>query len=110
MSDYTASTILEKFSNQGTAQSVERVLKKLATKKAAEILAVCCRIEFRAQLHINTIHFQTRPPRLPSYTFISAYFAAFRSRRSCHSRPLRYFLTCHYFRSSPHPPSGSLNR
>ncbi|KAF8221349.1 ADP/ATP carrier receptor [Tricholoma matsutake] len=59
--DYTASTILEKFSNQGTAQSVERVLKKLATKKAAEILA-------------------TRPPRLPSYTFISAYFAAFRSR------------------------------
>jgi hypothetical protein len=40
MLDYTASTILEKFLNQGTAQSVERVLKKLATKKATEILAV----------------------------------------------------------------------
>jgi len=40
---------------------VERVLKKLATEKAHSILA-------------------TREPRLPSQTFISAYFAAFRKR------------------------------
>ncbi|RDB21749.1 Mitochondrial import receptor subunit tom70 [Hypsizygus marmoreus] len=59
--DFTAATILDKFANQSTAQSVERVLQKLATKKAAEILA-------------------HREPRLPSYTFISAYFAAFRPR------------------------------
>ncbi|KAF8057562.1 ADP/ATP carrier receptor [Lyophyllum atratum] len=59
--DFTAATILDKFANQATAQAVERVLQKLATKKAAEILA-------------------TREPRLPSFTFISAYFAAFRPR------------------------------
>lgn len=40
---------------------MERVLKKLSTEKAAEII-------------------QSRDPRLPSYTFISAYFAAFRER------------------------------
>ncbi|KAF9467556.1 ADP/ATP carrier receptor [Collybia nuda] len=59
--DFTAATILDKFSNTTTAQAVERVLQKLATKRAAEILA-------------------TREPRLPSFTFISAYFAAFRPR------------------------------
>ena len=59
--DYTAATILDKFTNQATATSVERVLQKLATKKAAEILT-------------------GRQPRLPSYTFISAYLAAFRPR------------------------------
>ncbi|KAF7789169.1 hypothetical protein EIP86_000106 [Pleurotus ostreatoroseus] len=59
--DFTASTILEKFANEQTAASVERVLKKLATKKAEEILA-------------------TREPRLPSHTFVSAYFGAFRPR------------------------------
>ncbi|GLB42705.1 putative tetratricopeptide repeat [Lyophyllum shimeji] len=59
--DFTAATILDKFANQGTAQAVERVLQKLATKKAQEILA-------------------NREPRLPSFTFISAYFAAFRPR------------------------------
>lgn len=40
VTDFTASTILEKFSNEQTAASVERVLKKLASKKAEEILAV----------------------------------------------------------------------
>lgn len=40
ITDFTASTILEKFSNEQTAASVERVLKKLASKKAEEILAV----------------------------------------------------------------------
>ncbi|TFY77935.1 hypothetical protein EWM64_g6076 [Hericium alpestre] len=59
--DYTAATILDKFQNDSTAAAVERVLKKLTTAKAAEIMA-------------------TRERRLPSYTFISAYFAAFRPR------------------------------
>ncbi|KAA1470860.1 mitochondrial outer membrane translocase receptor TOM70 [Dentipellis sp. KUC8613] len=59
--DYTAATILDKFQNDAAAIAVERVLKKLSTAKAAEILA-------------------TRERRLPSYTFISAYFAAFRPR------------------------------
>lgn len=59
--DFTAATILDRFTNQASAQSVERVLKKLATQKATEILA-------------------QREPRLPSFTFISAYFAAFRPR------------------------------
>ncbi|KAK2459515.1 hypothetical protein APHAL10511_008457 [Amanita phalloides] len=44
--DFTAATILDKFQNQATAQSVER----------------------------------TREPRLPSFNFIQAYFAAFRPR------------------------------
>jgi len=59
--DFTAATILDKFKNEGAGQAVERVLKKLSNEKAAEILA-------------------TRESRLPSFTFISAYFAAFRSR------------------------------
>ncbi|KAF8834259.1 mitochondrial outer membrane translocase receptor TOM70 [Paxillus ammoniavirescens] len=59
--DFTAATILEKFQNEAAAQAVERVLKKLATDRAHTILA-------------------TREPRLPSQTFISAYFAAFRKR------------------------------
>ncbi|KAI0048144.1 mitochondrial outer membrane translocase receptor TOM70 [Auriscalpium vulgare] len=59
--DYTATTILGKFQNDSAGQAVERVLKKLSTQKAAEILA-------------------TREPRLPSFTFIYAYFAAFRPR------------------------------
>ncbi|KAJ6510652.1 ADP/ATP carrier receptor [Mycena sanguinolenta] len=59
--DFTAATILDKFTNQNAAQSVERVLKKLTGEKSAEILL-------------------KREPRLPSFTFISAYFAAFRPR------------------------------
>jgi import receptor subunit TOM70 len=59
--DFTAATILEKFQNETAAQAVERVLKKLAVEKAQSILT-------------------TREPRLPSQTFISAYFAAFRKR------------------------------
>ncbi|KAG2002581.1 ADP/ATP carrier receptor [Coprinopsis cinerea AmutBmut pab1-1] len=59
--DYTAATILDKFQNASTAQAVERVLKTISSTKAAEILA-------------------QREPRLPSYTFVSAYFAAFRPR------------------------------
>ncbi|KAJ6632484.1 hypothetical protein B0H10DRAFT_2206835 [Mycena sp. CBHHK59/15] len=59
--DFTAATILDKFTNQTAAQSVERVLKKISGEKSAEILS-------------------HREPRLPSFTFISAYFAAFRTR------------------------------
>lgn len=59
--DFTSATIFDKFQNQSTAAAVERVLKKLSTEKAAEII-------------------KSREPRLPSYTFISAYFAAFRER------------------------------
>jgi import receptor subunit TOM70 len=59
--DFTAATILDKFQNDSAAHAVERVLKKIATAKAADILA-------------------TREPRLPSFTFVSAYFAAFRVR------------------------------
>ncbi|KAG2136574.1 ADP/ATP carrier receptor [Suillus bovinus] len=59
--DFTAATILDKFQNESAAQAVERVLKKIATEKAAIILS-------------------TREPRLPSFTFVSAYFAAFRVR------------------------------
>ncbi|TFK35789.1 mitochondrial outer membrane translocase receptor TOM70 [Crucibulum laeve] len=59
--DYTAATILDKFQNSSTSNSVERILKLIAETKAREILA-------------------TREPRLPSYTFIASYFAAFRPR------------------------------
>jgi hypothetical protein len=38
--DFTAGTILDKFQNDNASYAVERVLKKLATEKAAEILAV----------------------------------------------------------------------
>ncbi|KAH8105230.1 hypothetical protein BXZ70DRAFT_1004749 [Cristinia sonorae] len=59
--DFTAATILEQFRNDNASQSVERVLKKLAMKKAEQVLSV-------------------REPRLPSHNFVSAYFGAFRSR------------------------------
>ncbi|KAJ8091745.1 TOM (translocase of outer membrane) complex component [Marasmius tenuissimus] len=59
--DFTAATILNKFSDQTAANAVERVLKEMSTREAKQILA-------------------TRAPRLPSFTFISAYFAAFRTR------------------------------
>ncbi|KIY44657.1 mitochondrial outer membrane translocase receptor TOM70, partial [Fistulina hepatica ATCC 64428] len=58
--DYTAATILERFQNSSTAQSVERVLKLYATQEAAEMLA-------------------SRERKLPSSTFVAAYFAAFRA-------------------------------
>ncbi|GFZ51338.1 72 kDa mitochondrial outer membrane protein [Saitozyma sp. JCM 24511] len=57
--DFTATTIIERFQDEAAAASVERCLKKLAQKKAKEIL-------------------ETREPKLPSPTFISSYLAAFR--------------------------------
>ncbi|KAH8987159.1 mitochondrial outer membrane translocase receptor TOM70 [Lactarius akahatsu] len=59
--DYTATTILSKFQNDAAGRSVERVLEKLSKTKAAEVLA-------------------NRERRLPSHTFVSAYFSAFRPR------------------------------
>ncbi|KAF9018353.1 ADP ATP carrier receptor [Hymenopellis radicata] len=59
--DFTASAILDKFNNKATGEAVERVLKSVATQRAHEILT-------------------GRDPRLPSFTFINAYFAAFRPR------------------------------
>ncbi|KAL9709013.1 TOM (translocase of outer membrane) complex component [Leucoagaricus gongylophorus] len=61
LQDFTAATILDQFQNHATSASVERVLRALSVKKAAEIM-------------------KNREPRLPSHTFISAYFAAFRER------------------------------
>ncbi|WWC72734.1 uncharacterized protein I206_106698 [Kwoniella pini CBS 10737] len=58
--DFTATTIIERFQDEQAAMSVERCLKKLAQKKAKEIL-------------------ETREPKLPSPTFISAYLSAFRA-------------------------------
>ncbi|GAA6000326.1 uncharacterized protein JCM10292_001459 [Rhodotorula paludigena] len=59
--DFTASAILDSFQNQSTTDSVERVMKQLAGEKAQQIL-------------------QTREPRLPSPTFITAYLTAFREQ------------------------------
>ncbi|RDX45750.1 ADP/ATP carrier receptor [Lentinus brumalis] len=59
--DFTASAILDQFQNMSSAEAVERVLKKLASKKAQDILS-------------------TRERRLPSHMFTSAYFGAFRQR------------------------------
>ncbi|KAJ7577925.1 hypothetical protein C8J56DRAFT_1016670 [Mycena floridula] len=61
LNDFTAATFLQRFTDTAGAQAVERVLKKLATQEAGKIMA-------------------TRELRLPSFTFISAYFAAFRPR------------------------------
>ncbi|KAI0773196.1 ADP/ATP carrier receptor [Trametes elegans] len=59
--DFTAAAILDKFQNMAAAESVERVLKKLATAKAQQI-------------------YSSREKRLPSHMFTSAYFGAFRPR------------------------------
>jgi hypothetical protein len=61
--DFTATTIIERFTDEAAAASVERCLKKLAAKKAKEQL-------------------EQREPRLPSPTFISSYLGAFRPRTS----------------------------
>ncbi|KAK4689665.1 hypothetical protein P7C73_g431, partial [Tremellales sp. Uapishka_1] len=71
--DFTATTIIERFQDEQAAASVERCLKKLAQKKATEIL-------------------QTREPKLPSPTFMSSYLSAFRPRKSI-SRVLNRGLT-----------------
>jgi len=62
--DFTACTIIERFQDEAAAAAVERCLKKLATRRAKELLA-------------------SRETKLPSPTFISSYLAAFRP----HAKP-----------------------
>ena len=57
--DYTASCIIDGFKNESSAQSVERLLKKVAEKKAKTIL-------------------ETKKNKLPSATFVSNYLQSFR--------------------------------
>ncbi|KTW28149.1 hypothetical protein T552_02008 [Pneumocystis carinii B80] len=59
--DYTTSCIMDGFSNENAAQSVERLLKKIAEEKAKAIM-------------------KTKKKQLPSPTFITAYLDAFRPR------------------------------
>lgn len=59
--DFTAVAILGHFADKAATSSVERVLKQLATAKAAELL-------------------RTRKPKLPSPTFVTAYLEAFRKK------------------------------
>ncbi|KAL6252390.1 TOM (translocase of outer membrane) complex component [Rhinocladiella similis] len=57
--DYTASCIIDGFKNENSAQSVERLLKKVAEKKGKAILA-------------------EKKNKLPSATFVSNYLQSFR--------------------------------
>lgn len=59
--DYTASCIIDGFRNDQSAQSVERLLKKVAETKASAIL-------------------KAKDQRLPSPTFISNYLQSFRQK------------------------------
>ena len=80
--------ILEKFQNKAAAQSVERVSKKLVTEKAQSILAVS-NSSFLSNTSLSLPTEWARKLRLPSQTFISVYFSAFRKRElltaSCRS-------------------------
>lgn len=59
--DYTASCIIDGFKSEQSAQSVERLLKKVAEKKGKAIL-------------------EAKGKRLPSATFVSNYLQSFRPR------------------------------
>lgn len=59
--DYTASCIIGQFRNEGAAQAVERLLKKVAESKAKVIM-------------------QGKEKKLPSPTFVSNYLQSFRPR------------------------------
>ncbi|KAI9253851.1 hypothetical protein BDA99DRAFT_540460 [Phascolomyces articulosus] len=61
--DYTCVCILDNFKNEVAARSVERLRKKVTEKKAAEIM-------------------KTKKRRLPSSSFVSAYFDSYRPDRS----------------------------
>lgn len=60
--DYTASCIIDAFRNTGAAESVERLLKKVAEEKAKAIM-------------------EKKQRRLPSSTFITNYLQSFRDRK-----------------------------
>jgi len=59
--DYTASCIIDQFKNEQSAQSVERLLKKVAEKKGKAIL-------------------EGKANKLPSATFVSNYLQSFRAQ------------------------------
>lgn len=59
--DFVATSFLEGMSNQSTAESVDRTLRKLSDEKAQETLAA-------------------REPRLPADSLIAAYFSSYRPR------------------------------
>jgi mitochondrial import receptor subunit TOM70 len=59
--DYTASCIIDGFKNENSAQSVERLLKKVAEKKGKAIL-------------------ENKKNKLPGATFVSNYLQSFRPR------------------------------
>ncbi|KAF2871587.1 hypothetical protein BDV95DRAFT_607014 [Massariosphaeria phaeospora] len=59
--DYTASCIIDGFRNESSAQSVERLLKKVAEKKGRDILA-------------------SKEKKLPSATFVTNYLQSFRPK------------------------------
>ena len=59
--DYTASCIIDSFRNEASAQSVERLLKKVAETKAKTIL-------------------ETKQKKLPGATFITNYLQSFRAK------------------------------
>jgi import receptor subunit TOM70 len=59
--DFTALCIIDNFSNPATAESVEKLLKKVAEQKAKDLLA-------------------NRPVKLPSYIFVGNYLQSFRER------------------------------
>lgn len=59
--DYTASCIIDAFSNEQSAQSVERLLKKVAETKGKAMLA-------------------EREKKLPSSTFVTNYLQSFRTK------------------------------
>jgi mitochondrial import receptor subunit TOM70 len=59
--DYTASCIIDQFRNEASAQSVERLLKKVAETKGREIL-------------------KSKEKRLPSPTFVANYLQSFRPK------------------------------
>ncbi|KAI1162830.1 mitochondrial import receptor subunit tom-70 [Nemania serpens] len=60
--DFTASCIIDEFRNENSAQSVEKLLKKVAEKKAEEMLKT------------------KSPNKLPSPTFVSNYIQSFREK------------------------------
>lgn len=59
--DYTASCIIDKFRNEQSAQSVERLLKRVAEEKAKPIL-------------------KRKENTLPNHTFVTTYLQSFRPR------------------------------
>ncbi|CCJ31312.1 unnamed protein product, partial [Pneumocystis jirovecii] len=75
--DYTTSCIMDGFSNENAAQSVERLLRKIAEAKAKKMMMVnkCYLFYYNG---LNSI--KTKKKQLPSPTFITAYLDAFRPK------------------------------